>query len=309
MHGRLKVRTTEEQRLIKEKEELKKLAAYQQGQKLIFANRAADPYNKDSFDVSAQLLTHNPDIYTLWNYRREVLLREITACDKSDEEGLELLITLLENELKLTEYSLLANPKSYGSWHHRYWVLENHPKANWNREFSLCTKYLEMDDRNFHVWDYRRLVLTHVSTKPAEELKFSTDRLNANFSNYSSWHYRSTLRPLDASSIDEELALVQNAVFTDPADSSAWYYLRWVLSGKAVTDEHRQKLLQNLGELEEMEPECKWVYMAKCWASGSLTITTKENVASRLKCYKKLLELDPMRKGLYEHYINLAELK
>lgn len=58
------------------------------------------------------------------------------------------LIKFLENEISLTEQCLLSNPKSYGAWHHRYWILDHHPKPNWKKEFDLCTKYLTLDDRN-----------------------------------------------------------------------------------------------------------------------------------------------------------------
>lgn len=70
-------------------------------------------------------------------------------CSQLDEiEGEDDLIQFLENEIRLTEQCLLVNPKSYGSWHHRYWVLMKHPKPNWENEFILCTKYLKVDDRN-----------------------------------------------------------------------------------------------------------------------------------------------------------------
>lgn len=68
------------------------------------------------------------------------------CCSKEDEKR--TLVTFLENEIKLTEQCLLANPKSYGAWHHRYWTLEHHPKPNWQKEFDLCNQYLKMDDRN-----------------------------------------------------------------------------------------------------------------------------------------------------------------
>lgn len=108
-----------------------------------------------------------------------------------------------------------------------------------------------------HVWDYRRLVLSNVTVPLAEELSFSTDRLNVNFSNYSSWHYRSALRKLDSESVNTEIALVQSAIFTDPEDSSGWFYLRWVLSNDNVTEEHLRDMIEALDQLQDLESNCK----------------------------------------------------
>lgn len=67
---------------------------------------------------------------------------------KDETQDEENLIAFMENEIKLTENCLMTNPKSYGSWHHRFWILEHHPKPNWSKEFELCTRYLTLDDRN-----------------------------------------------------------------------------------------------------------------------------------------------------------------
>ncbi|KAJ8980056.1 hypothetical protein NQ317_012896 [Molorchus minor] len=356
MHGRFKVRTTEEQKAIKHKEQQKKLAAYHAGVQQILSSRKEDTYDPISLDICSQLLTLNPDIYTLWNYRKEVILIKIEqrplwlispkdpSCrllflthprnidrsiqqavsrdlalelfgecyGKDGDEGEEKLIKFLENEFRLTEQCLIANPKSYGSWHHRYWVLLRHPKPNWENEFNLCNKYLTMDDRNLHVWDYRRLIINKISVTLVDELKFSTERLNANFSNYSSWHYRSTLRELDEESVTTELNLVQNAVFTDPFDSSGWFYLRWVLSNPAVTKERREELLDAFGAAGRDRTRLQmlfWIIMAKCWLTGSLVLNDKDYVDKRVEYYKQLAKLDPMRKGQYEDYLKIAEEK
>jgi len=313
MHGRLKVKSTEEQKAEKQKEQQKKLTIYRMGMKKILSTRQDVTYDTESFAISSQLLCVNPDIYTLWNYRKEVLLIEekewYDNSEKDENNGEERLITFLETEISLTEQCLLANPKSYGSWHHRYWVLMMHPKPNWEKEFSLCTKYLTYDDRNFHCWDYRRLLINKIGITLPTEIKFSTDRLNANFSNYSSWHYRSTLRSLDESCIKEDLTLVQNAVFTDPADSSAWFYLRWVLSNPALNSDKRQELLDAFEQLQELEPDCKWILLARCWLTESLVLSDSEYVDHRAQFYKELIKLDPLRKGQYQHYLKIAENK
>ncbi|KAF2904668.1 hypothetical protein ILUMI_01510 [Ignelater luminosus] len=296
MHGRVKVRTSEEQQLLKQKEQQKKLIAYRLGMKQILQSRKPDSYDPECLGICAQLLIINPDIYTLWNYRKEVVLLEIKTSNK-DEDGEEKLCTFLENELKLTEQCLLANPKSYSSWHHRYWVLVHHPKANWKKEFDLCTKYLSMDDRNFHCWDYRRLILNKVGISLEDEIKFSTDRININFSNYSSWHYRSTI--LNQENLHDELKLVQNALFTDPADSSAWFYLRWVLSHSNVLKEDKEELLGSLEQLLELEPNCKWIVIAKCWLMKNIYENTDNSIQNQVNCYTRLKELDKMREGYY----------
>lgn len=77
-HGRLKVRTTEEQKLLKQKEQQRKLAAYRYAIGQVAATRNAVPYDKDSFNLCAQVLIVNPDVYTLWNYRKEVVLQQIS---------------------------------------------------------------------------------------------------------------------------------------------------------------------------------------------------------------------------------------
>ncbi|CAH0556702.1 unnamed protein product [Brassicogethes aeneus] len=309
MHGRLKVKTTEEQRIEKHKQQQKKLAAYRMGMKQILSTRSIDSYEPESLAICTQILSGNPDIYTLWNIRKEIILIEIEKSKSNDIEGEDQLTKFLDNEIGLTETCLKSNPKSYGAWHHRYWVLLHHPNPNWTREFNLISMYLSYDDRNFHVWDYRRLILQKKGETLENEIKFSTNLLNENFSNYSSWHYRSTLRKLDADTVGNELTLVQNAVFTDPADSSAWFYLRWVLSHPNIPCGDKEEALESFEQLQELEPECKWVLLAKCWLTGSLCLNDKKHVDKRVEYYQQLIKLDPQRKGQYEDYLKAAETK
>lgn len=76
-HGRLKIRTTEEQKALKEKEQKKKLVTYQLGMQKIFSSRNESSFDPECLSICTQLLVVNPDVYTLWNYRKEVILRQI----------------------------------------------------------------------------------------------------------------------------------------------------------------------------------------------------------------------------------------
>ncbi|XP_033626291.1 geranylgeranyl transferase type-2 subunit alpha-like [Asterias rubens] len=246
MHGRLKVKTTAEQQEAKRKEREKKLKVYSGATQRIIQKRKNGEFDEEALEFTNQLLSANPDYYSLWNYRREIFL-ELTKTSPSED-----LQSRYSKELSFLESCLMVNPKSYGAWHHRCWVMEHMPEPDWSREVSLCNKYLEYDERNFHCWDYRRFVTTKAKIEPAEELKFSTAKISTNFSNYSSWHYRSKLLPLlypdpeNKGRIKEEILLqeyelVQNAFFTDPNDQSGWFYHRWLL-GRADKPQEIQLL-------------------------------------------------------------------
>ncbi|CAB0016524.1 unnamed protein product [Nesidiocoris tenuis] len=235
MHGQKK---TDKSEAVKEKERKQKeakLKEYRDGMAQIATRREAKLLDWDTMGVISDVLRVNPDVYTLWNLRKEIILL-LLSDDSNNEEP----VKLGENELRLTESCLKINPKSYGAWHHRKWILENCPGLDLKIELALCTKYLKLDSRNFHCWDYRRFVVSMLDLSPEEELSYTLVKIEEDFSNYSSWHYRSKLLPLihgdptGQKPIEEEihlqeLDLVQNAAFTDPNDSSAWYYLRWLV--------------------------------------------------------------------------------
>lgn len=252
MHGRVKVKTTAQQEEEKKKEREKKLKIYVAARDACFAKRKEGIKDEEALELTQQLLSSNPDFATLWNQRREILMHLETVKDEDEMQK------IYESELHFLESCLKVNPKSYGSWFHRGWVSARLPRPNWARELSLCDRCLSLDDRNFHCWDYRRMVVKMAGVSVGKELEFTDRLIGSNFSNYSSWHYRSTLLPLLHPESPEpkspngepqthshrvceeqllkEYELVQNAFFTDPNDQSAWFYYRWLL-GRAEREE------------------------------------------------------------------------
>lgn len=140
MHGRLKVRTSAEEAIRKKKEHDLKAKAYRNGMDKIFSMRNADLLDQNLLDITAKILSVNPDLSTLWNIRRECILKMASGEDTD--------ASLFDRDLGFTENCLQIQPKSYGAWHHRVWILENCPKADWEREVQLCTTYLKKDERN-----------------------------------------------------------------------------------------------------------------------------------------------------------------
>ncbi|XP_077105051.1 geranylgeranyl transferase type-2 subunit alpha isoform X3 [Ranitomeya variabilis] len=234
MHGRIKVKTTLEQQEAKRKERERKLQLYVSATQAAFNKRKGGQLDKEALEIAAQILALNPDFASLWNLRREVFLA--LGSDRSDEE----MRSLYLSELSFLQNCLQVNPKSYGTWYHRCWIMKHMPEPDWARELTLCNQFLEIDERNFHCWGYRRFVAQSFHVPPSDELEYTSDLITKNFSNYSSWHYRSKLLPqihpdpqhlgrATEKVLLSELELVQNAFFTDPNDQSAWFYHRWLL--------------------------------------------------------------------------------
>lgn len=140
MHGRVKVRTSAEEAIRKKKEDDLKAKAYRNGMDKILAMRSGSKLDQNLLDLSAKILSVNPDLTTLWNIRRECILKM--------SAGVEPDMSLFDRDLGFTESCLQIQPKSYGAWHHRVWILENSPNPDWDKEVKLCTNYLKRDERN-----------------------------------------------------------------------------------------------------------------------------------------------------------------
>lgn len=233
MHGRLKVRTSEEQAEAKRRDKEKKVKWYKQTTTKIFNKRALGEKDDELLKLTGEVLLENSDLSTMWIIRREII--EIRLPTLSDD-----VTEFCQNELALLERCLRSNPKAYCIWVHRQWIMDHTPNPNWDQEKRLCDLFLSYDERNFHCWDYRRYVVKKAQISVDEEFAFSTEKIATNFSNYSAWHYRSKLLPLvhpstneegniDSDAMQKEYELVQNAFYTDPSDQSAWFYHKWLL--------------------------------------------------------------------------------
>jgi geranylgeranyl transferase type-2 subunit alpha len=49
---------------------------------------------------------------------------------------------------------LQRNPKAYGAWFHRKWIVSNYT-SDLQKELDLTALFLKQDERNFHCWNYR----------------------------------------------------------------------------------------------------------------------------------------------------------
>ncbi|KAJ7074238.1 rab-protein geranylgeranyltransferase [Mycena amicta] len=264
MHGVRRVRQTPEALAANKVKEQAKIAEYLALSDEVLSKKASNDWSREALDLTTRLLQLNPEFYTVWNYRRHILLQGNISSEVSHCETPVLSTHLrsspaeindrLGEDLNMTTAALKLHPKVYWIWNHRRWCLENVPdgpgteaegdvsgwrKANWDREMFVVDKMLDADPRNFHAWSYRRYVLAGMPVARPEtaELAYTTRKIEANFSNFSAWHQRTKLLAslwasgkLDrAKSKEDEFELVRNAMFTDPNDQSVWIYHRWLM--------------------------------------------------------------------------------
>src|SRR5579871_1465104 len=138
VHGQVKVRTSAEQKAARDRERAEKLRLYLTEYDSVLNNRQST----DSFGLLKQtenILSEHPDCFTLWNIRRESILK--LDDDKQKE--------YLEKELQVTKTCLRSNPKSYSCWYQRQWCLKQlKDKFNmdlYQNELQLCKTYLGKD--------------------------------------------------------------------------------------------------------------------------------------------------------------------
>ncbi len=82
---------------------------------ILFAKREERDYSQDSLLILGKMLRLNPDFYSLWNFRREILLHlypEIGQIDSSSKILKFNNADVSRTELEVTADGIRKNPKS-----------------------------------------------------------------------------------------------------------------------------------------------------------------------------------------------------
>ncbi|KAF4036878.1 Protein prenyltransferase alpha subunit repeat-containing protein [Phytophthora infestans] len=313
MHGRVKsVEREKEQHKTdaQRQEELSKVRMYHEVAGKVLDMKRQQLYEPSVLPLTSHLLLLNPEFHVVWSYRRQAIDALAQKAENPEAE----MLTMAKTELKLTLDALQRNPKSYSAWFQRQWIIDR-GLGDLKMEIGLCDKLLNLDERNFHCWNYRRHVCKLAGVSKAEQLAFTTQKIEQNFSNYSALHHRSiTLpEPLSADVLFDEIGLVQQAVFTEPDDQSAWFYYRWLLTSMVELVESSaedasgflKSQVQWLNELLEMESEAKWVVVTLADLQFRLSVITdvsgwEEAKKRSVGLYDRAIALDPDHRHYYE---------
>jgi geranylgeranyl transferase type-2 subunit alpha len=224
--------------------------------------------------LTGKLLKKNPEYYSVWNYRRLILLdhfaREAAqpTATPNDEETTAPTTLLSRNtndviisDLQFIVPLLIQFPKCYWIWNYRQWLLEQAeaklPKEVvtklWQEELGLVGKMLTRDERNFHGWSYRRHVVAQLErlsgpdakSLAEQEFTYTSAMIQKALQNFSALHYRSKLIPkllkerqADGKArrqmLENELDSMQDALI-DPFNQSAWFFHKYLMSTLAET--------------------------------------------------------------------------
>ncbi|WFD36413.1 protein geranylgeranyltransferase type II [Malassezia cuniculi] len=278
--------------------EQKQLETIQRLEGDVAARRARNDLTDDALDATTMLLACNPEFYSAWNYRREILLAILT------EDNAKRLISA---DLELTQRFLRKHPKVYWLWNHRRWCLvtlaQRVPSAalaQWKQELGLVEAMLEIDARNFMGWNYRRWVVEQIAAFRLSELNVQSDtpfpevlstdipqeakeallalaenelaysmrKIEENFSNFSAWHQRTKLfGPVwDAKSYSEEQRHKEREAEYDTVRQGMYtdpsdqsiWLYHRWLVEQAPTRETLEAEIATITELSELEPDNKW---------------------------------------------------
>lgn len=93
--------------------------------------------------VTSEALLLNPDLLTAWSIRRRTL--RILFASGDWPAALQ--------EMEFSVATIKVNPKSYGAWYHRRWLIgeairEAPEGVPVQHELALCAKLLDLDARN-----------------------------------------------------------------------------------------------------------------------------------------------------------------
>ena len=331
MHGRVKKEKPPTNDEIEN--DRKKSAMYNKLLNIVFSCRQKHEMNEPVLDLTTKILKLNPDVYTVWNFRREIILRlhsgsvGVSADVPAERIPFSRAKDIVAAELNLSTEAIKKNSKSYGAWYHRKWILDRFD-VNISAEFALCKEFLTFDQRNFHCWNYRRYLVSKAKVSHSAEFDFSADKISENFSNYSAFHHRSvyitSMMSCATSSCEkkallvEEFSIIENAIFTEPDDQSAWWYYHFLLryAGQVMDlnsygDWFRCELHRQLGILNnllEVEQSSKWCMLAKIFLIAELLKVSQQGdeilCEERVRMVEALIALDPSHVARYRYLLH-----
>jgi len=219
MHGRLKVKEKAEIELEKKKKYQEKANRFKYGLDLCLKAKAKNDYNAEVMRISWDLVAMNPDVYSIWNMRKEYIMNKKDEFDKQ----LELRKSLKENVLK--DEQTLDDVKNDDEKSSDVMKEEtpNETKEDQKKPVTedelieqfqkLCNDELELTEyallknsKSYSAWQHRLWILA-IIPKPNFKREFQLNEayLQKDGRNLHCWHYRTNLCNISGRDIQDEI--------------------------------------------------------------------------------------------------------
>lgn len=213
------------------------------------------------FEMTFNLSQMSPEIYTIYNVRRELITNSLSLSPAESKDRYDLLL----KELDLVNFLLKKQAKSYSLFTHRQWIITQGLTEEKSigiditeglipKELYFCAKMLEKDERNFHVWNYRDwlIELSKSLQFSIKEESFTKLKIEQNFTNFSALHFRAgnflrlyafrleTIENLEEKKeieafglpleiIEKELEFITTGLYMQTNEQGIWQYHRWLI--------------------------------------------------------------------------------
>ncbi|OMJ20811.1 Geranylgeranyl transferase type-2 subunit alpha [Smittium culicis] len=293
-------------------------------------------YSRESLDSTTKLLELNPEIHTVWNYRRDILKHILSPepetkiennqgsiLESTDRGGDDTVIAssdssiekhsinkqeMLESELKHNSKMLLKNIKSYWMWNHRLWILESMEEPLWYQELEMINQMFKIDATNFHGWDYRRTVVKKMMDNDENAADGAIgldgrDGISAEGCKKGSTEHRKSV------SVKSEFDYTLKKIKENFSNHSAWHYRSKLLPDvlAELGETEAKQLIEEEVEMikiaiySDLDDQNAWLYFD--WLQGF----TKEKSDHSMyfigiEMANELLELEPNSKLTFYFY-------
>lgn len=257
-----------------------------------------------------------PKCYWIWNHRTWCLQQLEAHGEANWDYELAIVLKLLE-----------LDSRNFHGWHYRRYVvsyIEKNSVASAKSEqdeklvelainlteFAYTTSKINKNISNFSAWHNR----TKIVPKIFQLLETPIDPLSLSKENTAV--LRLFMSPYDL--LTHELDLVKTGMYMDSDDTSVWLYLQWLLTedifvdnlgaanqtyGQLLTDQLKE--VEELNELEKGDSPTNsdhvWCLKTIIFIKGLLKAQKTDLVLDDdiVESLKKLVDLDPLRKGHY----------
>jgi len=253
-----------------------------------------DEKSERALSLTAEVLSLNAANYTVWHYRRLILMEL-----KSD----------LKKELEFTSDLGSSNHKNYQIWYHRKFLI-GQLKEPLN-EFEYTASQIEEDNKNYHAWAHRQWVIETFNLWD-NELEYIHSLLLVDARNNSAWNQRyfivtkKATIPISQERLSTEVNYALSFIQKAPNNQSPWVYLKGLFKGKNYSI--FPSLKNTMLEYREKYPACPHVI------SLLLDIYEQSNTTEDLKLAVKMADelansYDVLHKKYWNYRKNKIETK